>query len=720
MISYQMSRTGETRHDPAAMHAVRFDGVAWILLIGLVIAAFAPALSNGLVWDDLPNLVYNRTYLGWSSSSLWWMFTTAHGGHYQPLSWVSYALDATVWGADSGFGFHLTNLALHALNAVLVYALAVRLVERGPAERGAMWTRAAAIATALAFAVHPLRVESVAWATERRDVLSTLFLLVTLLCYIAGTSRERRRSRRTWLVMSWLAYACSLLSKATGMTLPVVLLILDIYPLRRVGRPGRTSWRNVLIEKLAFALPALTVALLAVWAQSKAGALWTFGDHPLTLRIAQACYGLMFYPLATLWPANLIPLYEQRPEAAPWDAANLLGAAFFVAVTIIAWQVRRRHPAVLAGWSSYVVLVAPMLGLAQSGPQVVADRYSYVSCIPLVLLFGAFIGSIWRVRGAQASRARWITVAVSAPLCVTLVLTTRAQTRIWNNPLTLWTTTLARAPDTPTAHANLAVLYYNRGQYGLARDHSLAALEHLPGNRSAHRTLGFASAKLGAWATAEQSYRRLIHIAEHLGETDRAALRGLAEALVEQQRYAEAESLYRRQIEKDPSEATWHVGLAALYTRRGRLDAADSELRTAIEADPGYVEAYLRLSELHERAGRTRTALERVQTGLNEVKEDLRLLTRLAWLLATSPDDALRDGQRALNLASTAVHRSGGTYPRAIEALAAAQAALGRHEEAVATLAPLRDNPPPSFQVEDRRRIAAAITAYTAGRRPGK
>ena len=689
--------------------------IALAVLVIAVFAALSGALGNGLVWDDLPNLEANQAYRGLSWSHLAWMFTTTHGGHYQPLSWLSFALDHELWGADDAFGFHLTNLLLHALTAAGLYLVASRLLRLTCRDLDAPSVGLGALAAALLFAIHPLRVESVAWATERRDVLSGVFLVLTVWCYLrAHDGIDTSRCRR-FLGLSIGCFVLSLLAKATGMTLPVVLLMLDVYPLRRLRRGSRAGLNlSVVLEKLVFLLPAAVVAGLAVRAQSQAGALWSASGHPFSLRIAQGFQGLMFYPLKTLCPTGLVPLYEQRPDAAVLDAANVIGAMAVVLLTAAAWALRRRVPAVLAVWASYIVLISPMLGLAQSGPQVIADRYSYMACIPFALLIGGGVSLLWaRLDGAQ----RWCRGAMAVGMigvCVLLVSLSRTQVQMWRNPFTLWTTTLARAPETPTAHANLAVTYYNRGEFDSARQHALATLDRLPGNRSAHVTLAKASLHLADPQTAERSFRIALEMANALGRSGVTSSAGLAESLMRQGRYTEAESLYRSIIQLEPKQGAWHVNLAAIFTAQDRRDEAVTSLARAIKVDPGYYPAYLRLATLQTRAGEPAAAIATLERGLIVVPDYVNLLAQLAWLLATTPEDALRDGPRAVELAKRAHSHTGGMSIPATEALAAAQAETGSFATAERLIATLLADPPAPLSDDVRQRLQAAAGTYAA------
>jgi len=699
-------------HAGIARPTTRMTLIAVVIAVTATVAALSGALGNGFVWDDFPNLVANHEYRSLSGSSLLWMFTTTHGGHYQPLSWLSFAVDHTLWGSEDAFGFHLTNLCLHALAVGGVFFVARRL---SPATGGAAIV--GALTAALLFGVHPLRVESVAWATERRDVLSGVFLVVTVLCYLRAHDSGAKTPRIRYLALAVAAYVLSLLSKATGMTLPVVLLILDVYPLRRLrSHPDGAALWPVLREKLLFAVPAVVVAGMALHAQARAGALWTSAEHPYSLRIAQALYGLAFYPWKTVCPTNLVPLYEQNPAAALLDTANIVGAVVVVLLTAGAWAMRRRAPACLTAWASYVVLVSPMLGLAQSGPQVVADRYSYVACLPFAILLGGGLSLLWARLGTTGRRLQGVAAAGVAVICLLLMMGTRQQVRMWRDPLTLWTTTLARAPQTPTAHANLAALYLNRGEYELARRHAEAALERLPGNRSAHVSLAQASLELGDATTAERSFRIALGIAKTLGREDTVSEAGLAASLMRQKRFSEAESLYRSLVQLHPEVAAWYVNLAGTLAAQDRKDAALAALSRAIDVDPGFVPTYLRLATLYLDAGDPATAIASLERGLRAVPDDVNLLARLAWVLATVPDDTLRDGPRAVELASRAETLSGGKSILAVEALAAAHAETGDFAAATRLIESLLAASPAALSSETLERLQAAYDAYAAHR----
>lgn len=652
------------RHDPAATRGP--DRLAITLIVAVTLIAFRAAANfDFLNWDDEPLLLQNTAYRGVGADQLRWMFTTTLGGHFQPLTWLSFALDYLLWGLWPG-GFHLTNVLLHVFSAIVFYRVTCRLLrvhddstayqvdlpamgklggrkEPLPHGRGtvcsAIGLAFAACVAAMVFAVHPLRVESVAWITERRDVLSGVFLLASLALYLryASTSDPQLRT----LLGSLACFVLSLLSKATGMSFPLVLLVLDVYLVRQ----RRASLGRIALEKVAFAIPAAAAAMFALHAQRESGALWSLAEHPWSVRIAQACYGVWFYVWKTVLPLGLSPLYEQPTDARIFDPGNVLGAFFLIAATGIAWATRRRIPAIPTAWTCYLLLIAPVLGLAQSGPQLVADRYSYLSCVPWAMLLAG--GIAMSLRGDATSRhgrKRWGIVAVASALGVTaMVRTTRSQLDIWRNSQTLWTGVLKRTPRTGLAHANLAALYNGQTRYAEAKEHAEQALAILPGNRTGHVARATAALALGDAATAETHFRRAIEIAEHLDETDTVSIHGLAQALARSGRVDEAIGLYRRRTHAEPNDAQWSLAAGTVLAQADRLVEAREWFERAVKTAPESATAWLRLGVVLSRLGDTAGAIEAWEAGLRHSPEDRALLERLERQRTPERDSVLHD-----------------------------------------------------------------------------
>src|SRR5213596_2266512 len=372
----------------------------WLVpaLIALVtFAAFLPVLQNQFVdWDDQRNFLDNHHYRGLGWTHLRWMWTT-HLGHYIPLTWMTLGLDYLLWGMNP-VGYHLTNLLLHAANAVVFFFVVRRILTLallGASEHGHALAVSAGFA-ALVFAIHPLRVESVAWATERRDVLSGLFYLSAVLAYLRACDREERG--RGWYWGAVALFAGALLSKSMAVNLPVVLMILDVYPLRRLG--GSIGWwskpaRRIYVEKIPFVLLAAVASAIAVMAQFSIHAALPLAQLSVPGRLAVSAYGLSFYLGKMIVPVNLSPLYELPRTVSPWAMPFILSFGLAIAITAIVLSLRRRMLGLPAAWLAYLVVLLPVLGIFQSGPQIAADRYTYLAGLGWAILAGAGLLSSW-------------------------------------------------------------------------------------------------------------------------------------------------------------------------------------------------------------------------------------------------------------------------------------------------------------------------------------
>ncbi len=683
------------------------------LMVGVWIA-LSGSLRNGFVdWDDRPNLVDNPAYQGLSPAHLRWMFTTSFAGHYQPLTWISHAIDFKVWGGVDAFGTHLTNLVLHFLTAAGFFLVAIRLVRSAHAGIDSNAATAGAWVAAMLFAVHPLRVESVVWATERRDVLSAAWLMLATYLYLRYV--EGSDSRRPWLFLAaWLSFVCSLLSKAVGMTWPLVLLILDFYPMKRFSGPvpGRSiRTRSILFEKVAFLLPAIGCGIMAIRAQHEAGALWSFEAHPLSLRVAQAFYAIVFYLWKSLVPYPLLPLYEQPPNAAPWNMEYVAAGVVVAAATLAFLAFRRRFPGLLMAWAVYWIVLSPMLGLTQSGPQSAADRYSYLSCLPWCVVAGAAVSILWRRTVSQTMSRCGISLATLATM-VGLVVLTRQQTSVWRDTRTLWAHVLRHAPNTGLAHANLAAWLAANEEWESARLHALRATEILPQNVSAWITAGRASLAMGDDSEAEQSLRRVVQLRTH--NTDLAI--HVAGMFVKAGRMEEAERCYAETIREFPNDAPLRLNYGGLLAATGRPDAAMEQFESALRIDPGMGNAYYRAAILRVHKEDMHGAVAWIERGLTVDPVNVELLSKLSWILATSPDDSLRDAPRALEVAQKVVRIAPPGHFAALESLAAAHAAVGNFDRAVRILDELLHRGTDEIPPGAADRLGKALTEYRAGR----
>lgn len=441
---------------------------------------------------------------------------------------------------------------------------------------------------ALFFGIHPLRVESVAWATERRDVLSGFFYLTTVLCYLEAATTTLS-ARRRWLAVSIVAYICSLLSKASGITLPAVLIVLDVFVLRRLkGSPANwfsSEMRQVWLEKALFMLPAGAFAVVALFAQHNAGALRAIERYGVLERMMQAFYGVGFYTWKTLWPFGLSPLYELAPTFDPFSIKYLISALLVLGMTATLLAVRRIWPAGLAVWIVYLATIAPVLGLVQSGAQEVADRYSYLSCMGFAILTGA--GLVWLRRNARGVFFR----AGAAASCLVLIILgglTWRQAQIWHDSESLWRHAISVNPRQRVPHHSLGVFLRDQGRTTEAIDHFRQALRIYPRYVAALNNLGVALASQGKLDEAIVYYRQALDIDPKKVE----AHTNWGNALLKRGQFAEAKEQYQRAIAIDPKYVDGHYSIG--YAMATRLDypGAIRQFHQALGINPAHVDSH--------------------------------------------------------------------------------------------------------------------------------
>jgi tetratricopeptide (TPR) repeat protein len=543
-----------------------------LLLALATFAVFAPALWNQFVeWDDQMILTQNENYRGLGPTQLKYFFTTFLMGHYVPLTWLTFGLDYVLWGMNP-MGYHLTSLIIYAANAVVLYFVALRLLGKAAALADVP-LRVGAVAATLFFTLHPLRAESVAWATERRDVLSGLFFLLTILAYLKMCDATGGRRRRL-LVGSAASFVLALVSKGSVMVLPAVLLVLDAYPLRRLSR-------RVLVEKIPFVALGLAGAAVTYYAQNANAFLTTLERYPLSARIGMTFYGLWFYLWKTLVPMGLGPLYELPVRVNPLDW-RFLGPTLVVTALILALlALRRRWPAGLAVFAYYAIALGPVIGIVHSGHQLTHDRYSYLPGLGLAMMFGGLAGVA--ARGAAAGAFRPVIAKALAAVGVLWIagLGTLAlhQVQIWRDTDTLWRFALDSQPDCVVCHNNFGAYLANTGLFGLALGHFERALAIRPDQVSQHYQVGLIHAISGDPQKAVDSFR--IYLRQKPNDPD--ALSNLAVALVHVHKPEEALDAAQTAVRVNPKHAAANSTLGHVLLALGRREEALRQFRRAIE-----------------------------------------------------------------------------------------------------------------------------------------
>jgi Flp pilus assembly protein TadD len=570
-------------------------------LILLTLIAFAPVIRCGFVNFDDGGYVSSNPHvqqgLTWAQAK--WAFSTFDMANYQPVTWLSLLLDRTLWGANP-LGFHLVNLALHALNAALLF-----LVLR--AMTGATWR--CAVAAAL-FAVHPLRVESVAWISERKDVLSALFGLLSVAAYV----RYARRRDRRFYVACAASFVMSLLAKPVLVTLPAVLMLLDIWPLRRVGfaieaatrqATGRMWW-NLIREKLPLAVISVAACIMAFLAQRAGGAVGSLVRYPLSDRFANAAVSCFRYLAMMLWPRGLAVFYPHHA----WPVAMVLASIIALcAISFALYRRRKSAPWLMVGWLGYLGTLVPMIGIVQIGGQSIADRYTYVP------MLGLIVAAVWSLpqRWVRQWPGRLAAGAVGAAVILALSVCTWMQASTWRDSVSLFSHALAVTSENHVAHTNLAAELARRargsaddaGLLESARQHYLDALAIRPDYSVAHNGLGALLANAGDAAGAIRQYELALrsnpnYATAHFNLATQLSLLGRGDEAIAQ--YAKAAALR-------PEDARAHDGLGIELARAGRLDAALAEFERAARADDRNVDARVHLARALCESGHPREAV---------------------------------------------------------------------------------------------------------------
>src|ERR1041385_8243061 len=353
-----------------------------MLIAALTVIAFLPVLRNGFVeWDDPVAILQNPYYRGLGWARFRSMFTTFEMAVYRPLTWITLGADYLVWGLNPA-GYHLTSLFFHAANSILVYWIALQfycLAVREDLKRRSLQVHVGAAFAALLFSLHPLTVEPVAWVSARSDLVAAFFVFISIVCYFRA---HESAFRLRWLITAWLAYGFSILSKTTVMSFPFIVVALDIYPLKRLGPGSKAKWfgpaaQRVWLEKLPFILLSVAAGLLSL-----AGKSGVISEARPWANVTQAAYALLFYPGKIAFPRDISPFYPV-PSSADLSSWPIVAYPLFVtAITIAVLFAVRRWPAVSIVWISYLVLVLPISAIVKYGPQLVADRYAYLSIAP--------------------------------------------------------------------------------------------------------------------------------------------------------------------------------------------------------------------------------------------------------------------------------------------------------------------------------------------------
>ena len=602
-----------------------------VFLAALVWLVFGRTVHYAFVNYDDSLFVYENPAVtgGLSRDGVKWAFTHTVASNWHPLTTLSHMLDCQLYGLNAG-GHHLTNVLLHTASVILLFLVLRQMT-------GKLW-RSALVAAV--FAIHPLRVESVAWVSERKDVLSGLFFMLTLWAYVYYARRPFSLGRYLCVVAP---FALGLLSKPMVVTLPFVLLLLDYWPLGRFQwttvRATLRALRSLFCEKIPLFFLAAVLSVVTFIAQK--GNRVGLESMPVTRRLSNVMVSYGTYVREMVWPQKLAAFYPPVSTVPIWQ---IIGAgALLLTVTVLAIRAARRNGYILVGWLWYLGMLVPVIGLVQAGSQSHADRYTYLPQIGLYLLL-TWAAADWCARW----RHRRVALGgVATLILAALIFCAPAQTACWQNGESLWTHTLACTSDNADAQNGLGNALFLKGRDGEAMVHLQQALQINPRYAEAHDNLG-----------------------------SELFLKGQVDGAIVQ---------FQQALQIDPRNADAHYNLGCALLLRGRLDEAIVQFQQALQINPDNANSHINLGNALLQMGRDDEAIVHYQRAQQLNPNSLEVQNNLAWVLATASQAALRDGRQAVALAERANQSAGGENPIFLHTLAAAYAEAGRFDDAVRT-----------------------------------
>ena len=638
------SRALEKKH-----RSLRLVFVICLGLVAITWFVFGQTIRHEFVNFDDDLYVYNAPGIkaGLTVNGIITAFIRPHARNWHPLTSISHMLDCQLWGLNAG-GHHATNIVLHTIAVLLLFIVLQQMT-------GALWK--SALIAAL-FAIHPLHVESVAWVSERKDVLSAVFFFLILGTYVRYTHAP---SMMRYLIVAVL-FAAGLMAKAMLVSVPVILLLLDYWPLNRVGSrtsesrdrtskasSQRSIIRKLVVEKVPLLVLSAGACVITFVVQKRAtGAI---PPLPWMWRVENAVVSCLSYIWQTFWPTRLAVFYPHPNNTLPgWEIILALG--FLAVASVGAIILRRKQPYLFVGWFWYIVMLVPVIGLIQVGEQGHADRYTYLPQI------GVFLLVVWGIADLTASRrlASHVAVAAAVVIVTALACTAFIQTSYWRNSETLWTHALAVTSDNDFAHNNLAYLLTDQGKLEDALSHFEAAA-----SIRSHKT--------------DRHYDAASAFIEM----------NLADALAEKGQSDQAMVHYDRAIKLQPNYADAYYNRGNVLFATGHIDEAIADWEKTLQIQPDDADAHTCLGNALLHQGAIQEAIGQYEMASALAPDDPHSRNNIAWLLATSSQASIRDGNRAVDFAHQAVSVSGGREPQFLRTLAAAYAESGRFSEAVAT-----------------------------------
>ncbi|MGD0208597.1 MAG: tetratricopeptide repeat protein [Verrucomicrobiota bacterium] len=670
-----------------------------LLLAGMTLTAFWPVgRLDFILYDDWLYVYKNpNVQAGITTESIRWAFTTAHASNWHPVTWLSHMLDCQLFGLKPA-GHHWVSLGFHILNTLLLFVVLNEMTRT-------VWR--SALVAAL-FALHPLRVESVAWISERKDVLSGCFMLLTLWAYtryVQGVTGNRCRVTRTEKVvpvpassrvtchaslfygLALVFFALGLMSKPMLVTLPVILLLLDFWPLRRVASdawrvtrfglaiPQIPIFRRLLFEKVPFLALSLASSIVTFWAQHKGGCVVSVENMSWLVRVFHPLAAYTAYLGKIFWPENLAIFYPYTPMHNPWELACFILPPILLSVLCI--RRARFQPCLFVGWFWFLVMLMPVIGLVQVGLQSIADRYTYLPSI------GLFIIVAWGMAGIAAISTLWRTLMTlgAAGLLLACLLGTRNQLGYWQDNLRLFSHTIEVTRENNfEGYLLVGNAFMRSGNLNAAGRSYESALKINPYCEDARLYLAEVRFMQSNYEAATGQANEVLRLNPKNAEAHKC----LGDVLAAQDKTTEAASEYSAALQLNPDDVTIREALALILAQQGETDKALACLQEAlkIQPTPG---AHAQVAAIRARQGEFTDTVEHYRAALRLQPDSPEVLNNLAWLLATCPDARIRDGAQAVGSAERACKLTNYRQTIMVGTLAAAYAEAGRFDDAIST-----------------------------------
>ena len=658
-------------------------------LVITTLIAYEPIRHNDFVtYDDHSYIVNNpQVTSGLSWQSLGQAFTKPHFFMWHPLTTISHILDYQFFGPNP-FGHHLVSVLFHIAVVLLLFWILKNITRT-------MWTSAFVAAV---FALHPIQVESVAWAAERKTVLSGLFWLLTMATYI----RYARQPGLGRYIVVLLVFGLCIMTKPVVVTLPLAMLLLDYWPLlrfatkgeplERIGRPGfaeglrrgkqraggeyqKVSAIRLIVEKIPLLAMSAFLSVMTFVAQKQGGVVPTLEKMPLDYRIANMFLSYIRYIGKMLWPSGLAVCYP-HPRAVFSDAPVVMCAMLFIVLTVLSIYIGRRRRYVAVGWLWYVGTLVPVIGLVQSGAQAMANRYMYIPMLGLLIIIG------WAIKDfiVKRPRIRIAATVMGVTVLLSLLILTRMQVKHWQNTLTLFDYTLKVTKDNPVAENSYGVVLFNEGRNEEAEQHLRSAIRMAPTFVTAIDNLAKLYLKEGRYNEALANFYEIIKHDEGTAEIYYNA----ATALSIQKEYDEAIKYFEKSLELGPNDPDTHKRMGITLLAAGKYERAIFHLKESLRIRSSQAEVYINLGSAYSYLDQYGPAMQNWKKALELKPDSADVLNNLGWLYATYEDATTENANKAIEYARRSCELTGYNDPVYLDTLGVAYAAAGKFEEAKA------------------------------------